>query len=74
MCLHKFISHENVPDNQVEKSQFYNDPEMDKPELFHDELSRLTLPLAVVTSNTEDYDKENPQEIKLLPKPEMHQS
>ena len=60
---------------RITESQFYNDPNViDEPELFHDELLRLTPPLAVSTSNIEDYDKQNPHDIKSLLKREMHHS
>ena len=68
MSAHSLYAlHENVPNIWVDESEFYTDPDVIyEPELFNDEIPQWEAQPAVVTSNSEDSDTENPQEI-LLP-------
>ena len=53
MRLHKFIPYENVPDNQVDESQFYTAPNViDELELFATEAPQLTKTPTAVSSDT----------------------
>ena len=66
MLLRRFIPHENVPDNQVEKSQFYTKPDVIAgPELFATEPPHSATTRAVLSSDTEEFDHENQPEIFL---------
>ena len=59
----------NVPDTEVTESQFFNDPDViDEAKLLNKETPHRTP--TVVSSNTEESDHENPQEIIMHFKPE----
>ena len=55
MRLRKFIPHERLPDIQVDMN--------DEPDFFQDETPQLKPTTVAVSSDTEESDHENPQEI-----------
>ena len=75
MRLRKFNPHEKVSDFQVDESQFFNDSAViDEPELFSNETPLVTPTAEAVSSEPEESDHKNSEEIIIHLEPEITQS